>query len=102
MVTAGALDKGGSIEAMNRAVSLHLAAKANGGTPIEHRHAPSWFEGEDSPVWSRRYSESDPSAEDCEALRSLLQDVGAARMVRVHPTNHSPSAPNQPTKPPAL
>jgi hypothetical protein len=45
---------------------------------------PAALSGDDAPVWSRRYSDDDVGPEDCEAARTTLAALGAARMVVGH------------------
>ena len=48
-----------------------------------YRAKPSFLGGDDSPVWSRHYSQ-DPSSSDCAMLESVLDAVGVSRMVVAH------------------
>jgi len=44
---------------------------------------PEWIRSDDSPVWSRHYSD-EPDAVDCETLASVLESLDLARMVVGH------------------
>jgi len=44
---------------------------------------PDWIRGDDSPVWSRVYSDA-PSQDVCDTLSSVLDRMGVARMVVGH------------------
>jgi hypothetical protein len=49
---------------------------------------PEWIHGRDSPVWTRRYSD-DPGAESCVTLTSVLERLGASRMIVGHTVQES-------------
>ena len=72
----------GGIDAMNVAVAQHLAAKPDTTAAAELRQAPQWFEGENSPIWSRRYSESPALGKYCHELKWVLDEADVARTVR--------------------
>jgi len=44
---------------------------------------PEWIRGDDSPVWTRLYSDS-PSQAACDTLSTVLERLGVARMVVGH------------------
>ena len=44
---------------------------------------PAWVRGDDSPVWSRHYSD-EPDAVDCAMLTGVLESLGVRRMVVGH------------------
>ena len=72
----------GGIDAMNVAVAQHLAAKTDPAAAEELRQAPAWFEGQNSPIWSRRYSESPALGKYCHELKWVLDEADVARTVR--------------------
>jgi len=73
----------GGIDAMNAVVAQHLAAKADPTASTQLRQAPEWFEGQDSPIWSRRYSESLGLGKYCHELKWVLDKADVARTVRI-------------------
>lgn len=60
------------------AINTAVAAWIRGEAPL-----PSYLQGEDSPHWSRHYSQA-PDAADCRLLDETLAALGAARMVVGH------------------
>ena len=67
---------------MNAAITEHLTAKADATASADLRRAPAWFEGEGSPMWSRRYSEPLTLGKYCKELEWVLNEANVARMVR--------------------
>jgi hypothetical protein len=55
----------------------------------ESAHMPEILTGDDSPVWTREYSDGEPSAAACEALGKVLAELGAKRMVVGHTVQKS-------------
>ena len=49
----------------------------------EETEPPAWIRSDDSPVWSRHYSD-DPDAVDCATLAAVLESLGLRRMVVGH------------------
>lgn len=49
----------------------------------ESPDAPAWIRSDDSPVWSRHYSD-EPDAVDCATLTGVLESLGLQRMVVGH------------------
>ena len=66
------VDRG--LEAMNEEIRAWLRDEAP---------QPEWIRGEQSPVWTRLYS-SEPDAEACDTLSSVLDRLGVERMVVGH------------------
>jgi hypothetical protein len=64
------------LEQINREQSAWMLG---GGAPL-----PAGLMAEDSPVWSRRYSDGTPSEQDCITLTETLQRIGVRRMVVGH------------------
>lgn len=72
------------IDAINREASAWMRGQR---APTEH------VSGEQSPVWTRRYSEGEPGAADCQTLAEALRLLGAERMVVGHtPQRQGPTS----------